>query len=32
VLLQLGHLISGDGVGKITAEGITLRELFPEPA
>ena len=26
------YAISGDGVGKITAEGVTLRELFPEPA
>jgi hypothetical protein len=26
------YAISNDGVGKITAEGVTLRELFPEPA
>jgi hypothetical protein len=26
-----GYAISGDGVGRITCKGCTLRELFPEP-
>lgn len=26
------YAVSGDGVGKITAEGIALAELFGEPA
>ena len=27
----MSYAISGDGIGKITVEGATLRELFPAP-
>ncbi len=30
--LGTGYAVSGDGIGKVTVEGATLRELFPKVA